>query len=212
MNDALAEEKAKLRRKAYDARDRQEDREGVSRTIIGRATALREYVAANTVMWYLDVGSEVRTRHGIGEALKGGKRLVVPYCTADEHRANKLGLWRLTDVDELVVGRWRLLEPPRDRWGEPGKEIDPRELDLVMVPGVGFTRDGARIGSGHGYYDRFFRRVRPDASLVALAFERQLWPDLPMTSHDVYMDKVVTEQAVYEGRGRSFHVRGPSTA
>ena len=54
-------------------------------------------------------------------ALESGKKIVVPYCTVDESGANKLGLWWLESMDELVVGKWKILEPPRDRWGEPGK-------------------------------------------------------------------------------------------
>ena len=67
---------------------------------------------------------------------------------------------------------------------------------------MGFTRDGARMGNGQGYYDRLLDRVRPTAPLVALAFECQLFPDLPVSPHDVYMDKVITEKAVHTGRGR----------
>jgi 5-formyltetrahydrofolate cyclo-ligase len=203
----LAERKARLRRQAYDARNAQPDKDDVSRAIVERFIALPEYAAAKTVMWYLDVRSEVRTRHQIGSALNSGKKIVVPYCTVDEHGANKLGLWHLTSMDELVVGTWSILEPPRERWGEPGKEVAPRELDLVMVPGVGFTRDGARMGNGQGYYDRLLGQVRPDAALIALAYECQLFPELAVSAHDVYMDKVITEKAVYEGRGRAAHAR-----
>jgi 5-formyltetrahydrofolate cyclo-ligase len=203
----LAERKAKLRRLAYDARNAQPDKDDVSRVIVERFIALPEYAAAKTVMWYLDVRSEVRTRHQIGSALNSGKKIVVPYCTLDEHGANKLGLWHLTSMDELVVGTWSILEPPRERWGEPGKEVAPRELDLVMVPGVGFTRDGARMGNGQGYYDRLLGQVRPDAALIALAYECQLFPELAVSAHDVYMDKVITEKAVYQGRGRAAHAR-----
>ena len=132
----------------------QEDKDEVSRAIVERFGALPEYAAAGTVMWYLDVRSEVRTRYRIGEALNAEKRIVVPYCTVDEHGANKLGLWHLASMDELIVGKWSILEPPRERWGDPGKEVAPGDLDLVMVPGVGFARDGARLGNGQGYYDR----------------------------------------------------------
>ena len=202
MNDALVERKARLRRQAYDARNAQAHKDEVSGAIVERLVALPEYAAAKTAMWYLDVRSEVRTRHRLADALTSGKRIVVPYCTVDEQGANKLGLWHLTSMDELIVGKWKILEPPRERWGEPGKEIDPQELDLVMVPGVGFTREGARMGNGQGYYDRLLDRVRPEAPLIALAFECQLFPELAVSPHDVYMDNVITEKAVYTGRGR----------
>jgi 5-formyltetrahydrofolate cyclo-ligase len=200
--EALGERKAKLRRQAYDARNAQDNKDDVSKAIVERFIALPEYAAAHTAMWYLDVRSEVRTRHQLGDALKGGKKIVVPYCTVDDRGANKLGLWHLAGMDELVVGKWSILEPPKERWGDPGKEVDPRELDLVMVPGVGFTRAGARMGNGQGYYDRLLDRVRPDAPLIALAYECQLFPELPVSPHDVDMDRVVTEKAVYAGRGR----------
>jgi len=198
----LMEEKARLRRQAYDARNAQEDKDEVSRIIVESFIALPEYFAAGTVMWYLDVRSEVRTRHQIGHALEGGKRIVVPYCTVDEGGANKLGLWHLTAMDELVVGKWKILEPPRERWGEAGKEVEPRDLDLVMVPGVGFARDGSRMGNGQGYYDRLLHQARPDAPLIALAYECQMFPELAVAPHDIFMDKVITERAVYAGRGR----------
>lgn len=203
--EGLIERKARMRRLAYDARDAQPDKDGVSKAIVERAMALPEYEAARTVMWYLDARSEVRTRHHLPEALGSDKKIVVPYCTADEKGANKLGLWYLTNMDELVAGTWKIFEPPRERWGEAGKEADPGDLDLVMVPGVAFARDGSRMGNGRGYYDRLLGGVRPDAQLIALAYECQIFQDLPVSPHDVYMDKVVTETAVYVGRRRGAH-------
>jgi 5-formyltetrahydrofolate cyclo-ligase len=58
------------------------------------------------------------------------------------------------------------------------------------------------MGHGFGYYDKLLEHVRPDAPLVALAFECQLFPEIPTQVHDVYMDKIITEQAVYTGKGR----------
>src|SRR5687768_12351638 len=104
--DELMKRKAKMRRQAYDARNAQENKDELSKIIVQKFVKLPEYEAAQTVMWYLDVRSEVRTRDMIGGALNSGKKIVVPYCTEDEHGANKLGLWHLEDMDELVVGKW----------------------------------------------------------------------------------------------------------
>jgi 5-formyltetrahydrofolate cyclo-ligase len=196
------DEKSALRRAAYDARNAQQDKDRVSESAVAALVELPEYKSAQTVMWYLDCRSELRTRQAIPAALASGKRVVIPYCTVDEAGANKLGLWRLERLDELAVGKWNILEPPRERWGEPGRECQPEEMDLVVVPGVAFSRDGARMGNGQGYYDRLLERVRPDCPLIALAYECQLFDNLIVDAHDVFMDKVVTERAVYDGRGR----------
>lgn len=201
MNETL-ESKELLRRKAYDARNAQPDKDEVSRRAIAALIELPEYQQARTVMWYLDCRSELRTKAALPEALASGKRIVVPYCTTDENGENKLGLWWLESMDEMVVGKWKILEPPRERWGEDGKEVAPQELDFVMVPGVGFDREGGRLGNGQGYYDRLLESVRPDCPLVAPCYESQLMDRIVMGSHDVYMDKVVTEDGIYNGRGR----------
>jgi 5-formyltetrahydrofolate cyclo-ligase len=191
-----------MRRAAYDARNAQPDKDRASQAAVATLIALPEYQAAQTVLWYLDCRSELRTRHVLPAALASGKRIVVPYCTIDDFGANKLGLWWLQSLDELIVGKWKILEPPRERWGEAGKEIDPEQLDLVIVPGVAFSRRGGRMGNGQGYYDRLLLRVRTDCPLMALCYECQLFDDLVVSSHVVFMDKVVTEQAVYSGQGR----------
>jgi 5-formyltetrahydrofolate cyclo-ligase len=197
-----ADPKAAMRRAAYDARAAQPEKESVSEPAVAAVAGLPEYAAAQTVLWYLDCRSELRTRQALPAALASGKRIVVPYCTVDELGANKLGLWRLESMDELIVGKWKILEPPRERWGEPGKEVPPQELDLVIVPGVGFSRSGGRMGNGQGYYDRLLASVRTDCVLIGLCYECQLFDDLVVSPHDVFMDKVVTERAVYLGEGR----------
>jgi 5-formyltetrahydrofolate cyclo-ligase len=198
----ISDPKAQMRRAAYDARNAQPDKDAISEVAVEALVRLPEYQAAKTVLWYIDCRSELRTKQALPAALASGKRIVVPYCTVDEAGANKLGLWLLESMDELIVGKWKILEPPRERWGEPGKEVPPEEIDLVIVPGVGFSRTGGRMGNGQGYYDRLLERVRPDCLLVGLCFESQLFDNLVVSPHDVFMDKVVTESAVYDGRGR----------
>src|SRR5262249_27378287 len=126
-----------------------------------------------------------------------GKRIVVPYCVN-----NELELFLLRDMGELAVGMYKILEPRPDLRGQPGCTVRPEELDLIMVPGVAFDRTGARMGHGFGYYDRLLEHARRDAPLVALAFECQLFPEIPTAPHDIFMDKIITEKAVYPGRGR----------
>lgn len=202
MNDL----KDQQRRIAYDARTAQIDKDAVSRIICDRFITHPAYKQAETVMWYIHCRSEVRTVPALLRELATGKRMVIPYCTKDEQGNNKLGLWWLEDFAELVPGMWGILEPPRQRWGEGGKEIAPEQLDLIMVPGVGFDRDGGRLGNGAGYYDRLLMSVRADAVLIAVCYESQLFEQIAMEPHDVAMDTVMTEKTIYTGKGRQFSI------
>ena len=201
--EKIMEKKGKMRREAYDRRNSQENKDEVSAAAVEKFMALPEYEKAHTIMWYIDCRSETRTKPQLlAEVEKGEKKIIVPYCTEDENGENKLGLWHMESLEEMVVGKWNILEPPKELWGNPEKEVTPEELDMIMVPGVGFDRDGGRMGNGQGYYDRTMEKVRPDCFLIALCYESQLFDNILVAPHDVYMDKVVTEKEVYIGKGR----------
>jgi len=189
--------KQQIREQAHANRNAQENKDEISRTIVARCMELPEYQQARTVLFYLDVRSEVRTRNDLDAALASGKKIVVPYCVDGE-----LELFHLTDPNELSVGMYRILEPRPELRSVEAHRVSVQEIDLIIVPGVAFDREGGRTGHGKGYYDKLLEHARPDTPLVALAFECQLFDRIPMQEHDVYMDKVITEKAVYAGRGR----------
>src|SRR5262249_4115256 len=118
------------------------------------------------------------------------------------NEAGELELFWLREMSDLAIGMYKILEPGTEMRHLPERQVPVHELDLIMVPGVAFSRDGARMGHGQGYYDQLLEHARADAPLVALAFECQLFPDIPTQAHDVFMDKIITEQAVYAGKGR----------
>jgi 5-formyltetrahydrofolate cyclo-ligase len=192
-----AARKQEIRQQAHENRKNQADKDGVSQAIVERFMSLPEYAAAKTVMFYIDVRDEVRTRHALPEAIQGDKRIVIPYCVDGE-----LELFHLESMDELDVGMYKILEPKKQLREIATKRLQAEDLDLIMVPGVAFDRTGGRTGHGKGYYDKLLEHARTDTPLVALAFECQLFPEIPCEDHDIYMDKVVTEKAEYLGRGR----------
>ncbi len=193
----LADQKAAIRTAAHAARKAQPDKDAVSQRITDRVFEMPQYVAADCVMWYVDVRDEVRTRQALPAAIAEGKRVVVPFCVDGE-----LELFWLESMAELELGMYKILEPRSDLRDVAAKRVTPEQLDFVMVPGVGFDRRGGRTGHGKGYYDKLLQHARSDAPLVALGFECQLFDEIPMQSHDIFMDAVVTEAAVYPGRGR----------
>ncbi len=193
----LMKDKQQLRRKAYDARNAQPDKEKLSDIICNKFIAQTAYQQAETIMWYLHCRSEVRTLNAVVAALDSQKKIIIPYCTTDQKGQNKLGLWWLEDISELIAGTWGILEPPKSCWGEKGKEISPQALDLIMVPGVAFDRTGGRLGNGAGYYDRLLNQVRTDTQITAVCYESQLCDKVMMETHDIYMHTVLTEKNCY---------------
>ena len=197
--DDPALDKQRIREQAHENRKNQQNKDEVSRGICGRFMALPEYQAAKTVLFYVDVRTEVRTRHNLAEALTHGKKIVVPWCNPE----GELELFWLQDMADLATGMYKILEPREELRVVPERQVNPRDVDLMMVPGVAFDREGGRTGHGKGYYDKLLQHARPDTPLVALAFECQLFPRIPMHAHDIFMDKVITENAVYIGKGRA---------
>ena len=194
---SVAELKKTIREQSHANRNALVEKDELSKLIMARVMALPEYHAAKTVMYYIDVRSEVRTRQALPDALASGKRVIIPYCVDGE-----LELFHLESMDELELGMYRILEPKAELRTVAEKKIDVEALDLILVPGVAFDRRGGRTGHGKGYYDKLLEHAKPSTPLVALAFECQMFPEIPMDGHDIFMDKVVTEEAVYDGKGR----------
>ncbi len=190
-------QKQDIRQSAHENRRNQANKDQLSDAIVQRFMALPEYAASQTVMFYVDVRDEVRTRQALPAAIASEKRIVIPFCVDGE-----LELFHLQSMEELDVGMYKILEPKAELREIAAKRLEPRDLDLIMVPGVAFDKQGGRTGHGKGYYDKLLEHARADAPLVALAFECQMFAAIPCESHDIYMDKVVTEFATYCGRGR----------
>ena len=198
MQDSLLlqRKKREIRVEAAARRQAQPNIEHASRDILERCVALPEYTAAKAVMLYVSFGSEVCTRPLLDRALSEGKRIVIPYC-----RGATLGLFRLTSMDELSVSTYGILEPKIEMRANQNRAVDVMDLDVIVVPGVAFDRRGGRLGHGKGYYDNLLAEARSDALVVGAAFECQIFPQVPMLPHDVYMKMVVTEKTTYCSSG-----------
>ncbi|HFD13498.1 MAG TPA: 5-formyltetrahydrofolate cyclo-ligase [Crenotrichaceae bacterium] len=198
---SLPAEKYRLRQLAYTARRLQPNKDSASQTICQTVLALAEYQSATAVLWYVHCRSEVRTLSLCPEILADQqKNIYIPYCTVDQNNHSVLGLWRMEDLSELEPGTWGIQEPPRTRWHEEDRQVLPEQLDFVVVPGVGFDRNGGRLGNGKGYYDRLLAKLKNKVLLVGVGYESQLFDCVPMGDDDIPVDRVVTESAVYNCR------------
>lgn len=146
---------------------------------------LDEFKSAGLVHAYVGAkANEVRTERIIAETLRLGHRLAVPRVEGD-HLVHHL----IRGPSELHPSRFGLLEPD-----PAAPRVDPREIELVVVPGLAFDRSGARLGFGRGYYDRFLSQV--SGVKAALLYTLQLVADVPAGARDVPVDLLVTELGV----------------
>ncbi|MCC6510282.1 MAG: 5-formyltetrahydrofolate cyclo-ligase, partial [Pirellulaceae bacterium] len=166
--DDLAVRKQAIREAAHANRRAQADKDAVSARITDTFMNLPEYHSAKTIMFYIDVRDEVRTRHALPAAIASGKRIVIPFCVDGE-----LELFHLESMDELSTGMYKILEPREELREVAAKRLKPEDLDLIMVPGVAFDKQGGRTGHGKGYYDKLLQHARRDCPLTALSFECQ---------------------------------------
>lgn len=158
--------------------------------VAGRLADLPEYGQAGTIMAYWSVGNELPTHRLIRAALAAGKRVCLPATIPEEGRLEPR---QVTDPDrELVTGARNIPAP-----AEGAPVIEPGEIDLILVPGMAFDREGRRMGRGFGYYDRFFRNNQPlRAVLVGLAYEQQVLPSVPHDKWDMPLQMIVHESDV----------------
>ena len=184
--------KQQIRVQARRLRLRMSGKNQRSEKIAAALRGLPEYIAAETILFYVGAGSEVPTRRLIEEALQKGRTVVVPYCAGE-----RLGLFRLEDMAELGPGAFGIEEPPPKLRVLPQKSVDPAQIDLAIVPGVAFDPQGGRIGQGKGYYDRFLQSIQSHAKFISPAYDCQIFPSIPTTPHDIPVDIIVTENKIY---------------
>lgn len=152
-----------------------------------RLFALEEFKRAGSVLFYASFRSEVDTSVIIEEALLMGKRVVLPKVDND---TNSLTKHSIEGMHETSAGYMGIPEPVTD----PCCKVE--EIEFIIVPGVAFDEKGGRIGYGGGYYDKLLPRVKGLRTIAALAYEEQIYDELPSEEHDVGMDIIITDRRV----------------
>ena len=171
------------------SRQTEAQRRAQSQIILRRLRWLAAYRRAKTILCYVAIGGEVETRPFLTRALADGKRVAVPVVIGNGHRMVAAEI-RDTERDLARKSRFGVPVP-----GNPiRRRIPVDRLDLVVVPGVGFDRNGLRLGRGGGHFDRFLGRLPARIPRVGLAFGFQIVPQLPSKPHDRPVTLLVTDE------------------
>lgn len=164
------------------------ERMRLSQAIAARIADMDAYRAANTVLAYMNFGAEFAAGILVQRALNDGKRVLLPRVN---RFTNELDIYRVTDLlGDLAPGMWNISEPLVERCAR----VDAlEEIDFILLPGVAFWRDGARLGYGGGFYDKLLARLKHRPALVAGAYAVQIVDGIPQEANDRKIEWLVTE-------------------
>ena len=188
--EALKLEKQRIRKSVLAARGQLADeaRAACDAAITTRLLQLPEYKQATTVLGYMNFGSEYASELWISQALADGKQLALPMVN---RHSNMLDLYWVEDPEnQLDTGLWGIREPVVERCKRLN---DINEVEFALLPGVAFSRDGARLGYGGGYYDKLLAQMTHRPTLVCAAFGLQIVAQIPQEETDIKTAWIVTE-------------------
>ena len=151
----------------------------VSQQIHKKLRKSKIFKDANKIGAYYPIGSEVLTQDILQEILSSGRELFLPKVIEDEIEFRKI-----TDFSCLEKGNFDIMEPKDDCPAD-------NNLDLLLVPTVGISQDGVRLGYGHGFYDKFLSKNKVET--ISLIYEKQVIKKIPRTEHDIIMNWILTE-------------------
>ena len=153
--------------------------------------ALEQYIKSKSVMFFVSFNSEVNTHEMIKNSF-AKKTVIIPKVTQHEIEPSVI-----IDFDNLIPGKFGILEPIEIM------KIAYKNIDLVLVPGIAFDKEGHRVGYGFGYYDKFLAKA-PKAVKIGLCFDFQVLDKIPREEHDVPVGLIVTDERVVKCKKNSF--------
>jgi 5-formyltetrahydrofolate cyclo-ligase len=133
---------------------------------------------------YYPIGSEVFTQDIIQELLSQAKEVFLPKIVG-----KKMEFRKIENFSSLEQGSFDIMEPKDDC------PVD-NNLDVILVPTVGISPTGVRLGYGHGFYDKFLTENK--TLTISLTYEKQIIKNIPKSDHDVLIDWIATEDKIIQ--------------
>ena len=164
------------------------ERSKANRQILKRLLSHPAFLKAQRIGAYMSFGTEVSTK-GIPEACWKKEKMIAVPVTA--RWLKKTFFSEITLEDPMITSELGTLEPPRSVW----RPVAPKDLDIIIVPGVAFDESGHRVGYGGGVFDRLLASA-PQAVRIGLGYECQIAPRLPSQRLDEPLDFLVTEKRI----------------
>lgn len=168
---------------AMTAMQHEQQSKQIHTQVLGLSTIKYAKIIAITMA----AGTEVQTRVLIEAFWRMGKQVAVPKCNP---QTRQMQFYLITSFTQLETVYMQLQEPIPQKTVAVARE----DIDVMIVPGVVFDKKGYRIGFGGGYYDRYLSDYT--GATVALAFDVQIYPEVPSAVHDVPIDAIITATTI----------------
>ncbi len=165
------------------------ERQAKTEQIEERLFEFANFIESRIPLLYLNLPTEVPTENIIRRSLMQNKIVILPVFEKNK----TVSLMKVDNFDrDLKAGPRGVLQPDPEKC----KLVPLDRVDIAVVPGFAFDEKGGRIGSGNGYYDWLIPELSATTRKVALAFEDQIIPQIPMESHDKFVDIIVSDQRI----------------
>ena len=161
-----------------------------TRAIEARLFEFANFLESKIALLYVNGDYEVQTDEIIKRTYDYNKIVVLPAFDPEKFTMNLMKVDHY--AQDLIKGPRDVLEPDPDRC----KTVPMERIDIAIIPGIAFDEKGGRIGSGRGYYDRLIPKLAITTRKVALTFEEQIVPQIPMESHDKHVDIIITDKRI----------------
>ena len=149
------------------------------------------YKNATVIFIFVSYNSEVNTHKIIEHALKNSKTIYVPKITS---KGQLMEVFEIKSLKDLKIGYFGILEPQ-----ETCPIGDQNKIDLILMPGVAFDRQGGRVGYGKGFYDKFLDKMDKKVDKIALAYDFQILDSVPIDEFDVKINGFITNNGITYG-------------
>ena len=181
----IREEKAALRKAMQAVLEGMDEtqRQAASRQACERLLRQPIWQQAKAVLGYAPMPQELDIWPGLLQGLATGKTICLPRYRASSRDYEAA---RIQQPDQEVhCGTFGIREPARLCAAVP-----LNKLDLILVPGVAFAANGARLGRGQGYYDKWLGAF--EGITCGASFDEQVLNTMPTEPHDIYLDCILT--------------------
>lgn len=155
-----------------------------SEIIISKVLNTHQYKKANSVFVYVSTQGEVSTNKLIRQAICDNKILLVPVLINSTEMAATVA-----DNDTVFIKNKYNIDEPCE------KNFYNDKIDIIITPGLCFDENGARLGYGGGFFDRFFAKNK-EAFKSGLCLDEFIVSAIPSESHDIKMDMIITQSRI----------------